>query len=365
MFYTYANTYGIGLFHVGDSIFSYSKLKLQTYKPELTVGDYAMFNCPPNYQSISDYQLEFRYLLFTGGSIANQVVVINRTPAKVLDDIHLSSLALVNKVRQKLGMPNFVREQEDNTEDDNKEPKYTEMTEGVAALVRILRKCPKVSVTKPKLCSVKQYISKERKRLKDTDKLTSRELLYQFDCIRANVEWLTNVLNFSDNNKLTEDWYYPVTQTQYNALCLMQSYTPHFRSCQYLNLHHLSKLELVRLYMHLEEENNNGMQGTLVMLSDNSMYELRQATDFANGVCDRFFQLDDVGYVNKRFAVYYDDNGKVSIDNFYNTRPTADLIIGNTEVSTDENFSTLWYKYESYKNHDNRALRVAKVMKQQ
>lgn len=365
MFYTFMNTYCSGIFHIGDSINGYSKLKLQTYKPEITVGDYAMFNCKPNYQSISDYQLEFRYLLFTGsGSTANQVVVINRTPAKVLDDIHLSPLALVNKVRQKLGMPNYNSEPK-YTEDDDREPKHTEMTEGVAALVRILRKCPKVSVTKPKLCSVKQYISKERKRLRDVDNLTSRELLYQFDCIRANVEWLTNVLNFSDNSKLTEDWYYPVTQTQYNALCLMQSYTPHFRSCQYLSLHHLSKLALVRLYMHLEEDNNNGMQDTLAMLSDSGMYQFKQATDFANGLCDRFFQLDDDGYVNKRFSVYYDDNGKVSIDNFYNTRPTVDLIIGNTEVSTNENFSSLWNKCESYKNNDNRPLRVAKVMKQQ
>jgi len=109
----------------------------------------------------------------------------------------------------------------------------------------------------------------------------------------------------------TKLYYTPTTARQYNALCLMQSYTQHFRSCQYLPLQSFDKYE-VEAYL-------GGDISEIEGFFSNFDFVALQHLDFEDRSTLRYFTLDSEGFVQSRFNLYYDLNlGHYVANNYYN-----------------------------------------------
>lgn len=209
-------------------------------------------------------------------------------------------------------------------------------------LSSILRKCPEVSVIKPKLKTVKQYLRELHKDavLLDNGEVENPRVAHLKLAKKISAIGSLRLMH-NDSKALAQNFRYPTTQKQFNALCLMQAYTNAFSSCQYLPLHEMS-LDDVKAYV-----NNYFINKSLSLIIENSEYFDDQDLDFCTGYIDRFFTLDDKGFVNKRFSIYRTKEGDISIDNFYNCSARTTLKIGNTFVTSTK---SCFYRGRTYQN---------------
>lgn len=362
MIYGYYSTVCGGTIHYHDDltlVTASGKGTNEIPEPMFFSGSYAYFDTSVTDNTVAYYQNTFSNFVYLSSISGHTIVLaVYKDPSKVMDHIGFTAYEVVNNALSKLGLPKVynsyqpVRARLDKV--------VTNKSASVQHMIRILRDCPKVTVTKPKLCAVKQYISKERRILKKMadDNEPMWKVIERLENIKCNIEWLKLALN--DKHSDTEQWQYPATQEQFNALCLYQGYTPHFNSCQYAKIHELTEKGAMLLVSTAHQYTVYSTRTIEDITTENFVSE--QMSDFKTGLCDRFFQLDDNGYVLRRFSVYYDNYGRVSLDNFYNTSARADLLIGNTLVSTSPNFSTMDIEFMSYKNEDKRAFHVASTL---
>lgn len=111
------------------------------------------------------------------------------------------------------------------------------------------------------------------------------------------------------------EWYYTSNQREYNALVMMQSYSPDISSCQYFPVHALSSEEARAIV-----ENYSTFKPLLPKCKDSleegkmETFLVNQWRGFEKGV-KYYFQLGGHGLISKRFYVFGDER-KIS-NNFY------------------------------------------------
>lgn len=211
----------------------------------------------------------------------------------------------------------------------------------------ILSRCPRVMVEAdelPKPKEVKQHAAKIiREALKNSNMCE--------DNIRYTLIRFTKIYRLLEldklNKKLAEEYSFPVTREQYNALALMQSYATPFSSCQYLPLHEL-EFDTIEKYL------SGKYSSELVDLTDNvyTNFCLKQNVDFLDGSCDRFFKLSKNNTVEKRFSIYYDSDGDYIFGNFYNSPHRTSLKIGGLRIDNTVDPCELDPCTETYFNND-------------
>lgn len=136
----------------------------------------------------------------------------------------------------------------------------------------------------------------------------------------------------ANHNEPDALWYYTGSQKEFNALVLMQGYTKHFSSCQYIELHAVDAEKQRRLVLNKQ------------LIKDTAFgddYCNDQCDDFGKGVTF-YFQLDAEGLVKKRFFTYTIDGVEVS-SNHYNVAPLPLTIDGKPEVKPRNGSSARGY----------------------
>lgn len=285
---------------------------------------------------------QFVYLSYKSIRLINNdpremVYISHEQPSKLIDYLSKSPNEILAVVKKNLGI-DYVSKSNTKV---SATKEVTKDNASVKHLKRILRNCPSVTVTKPELMSVKAFVKQAKQELREKQSNMSECAIVDF---LYNFRRVWELLNKAHNDKreLTNVYQYPETLEQYKALCLMQSCNTPFNSCQELDLR---KLKLRDLKVFLGDDKSDF---SCLNIEANAMYERLQYLDFCNGLCDRFFKLDDNGFICCRFAVYHDTVGNISLDNFYNTSKRSKLKIGNTVVSNSNRFG--FYQGSTYKN---------------
>jgi len=171
-----------------------------------------------------------------------------------------------------------------------------------------------------------------------------RDLVFRGDYSEMNIDLFVRRYTEQAGQQVikgsTKLYYTPTTERQYNALCLMQAFTPHFRSCQYLPLQSFT-VEDVEAFLNGDD---SGISDFFSMFD----YLPLQHLDFEDKSTLRYFTLDSEGYVKSRFHLFYD----VSLlhyvaNNYYNMEiqcfRIADVIYmpGNVRQYRGESYTNI------------------------
>lgn len=182
----------------------------------------------------------------------------------------------------------------------------------------------------------------------------------EMDCFTA----LVNATNQSRSRcEPDAQWYYTSTQREFNAVLLMQGYTPHYRSCMYLPLASLGEDWSAAAIGSKESFYKNVVEALTTKEEeeaedDDSEFKASFCEGFDEGV--RFyFQLDSEGLIKKRFYTFEGPEGVVS-SNHYNVAQLPCSIDGKLVKPTTYKLGKL---VSVYSNRAKSATRLDMVSK--